>query len=462
MQASGTRAGAGLRALLALAFPMVLARASQAVITFADALQTKHLGPEAIAATATGGFNVYLFATLAGGTAFIVQSFVAQHVGRGERDATPRYAWYGMAIALIAQLAAVASLPAIHPLLEKIGYAPLVREEMTDYMQIRLMSVLAIVGVDALGNWYGGLGNTWMAMVAGVISMVAAIFFNWVFIDGNLGAPAMGVRGAALAAVIASYLSIAFLVVAFWRRWGMAVGGPAPARDRPLALSLRDLRRVIRFGLPNGLNWFLEFAAFQLFVNVVFAGLGPETQAAFNVVLAINTIGFMPAFGLATSGAILAGQSIGAGAKDAVWPTVRLTLLCTLAWMGFMGVVYLAVPHALIGAFASDATTPRFIEIGTLMLLISAAWQLFDATAMTLYETLRAAGDTTWTAIVRIILAWGLFTPVALIVVKVWDGGAVGAMLCLVGYLVLLALAFAYRFRSGRWRSIELIEPKLV
>jgi MATE family multidrug resistance protein len=417
---------------------------------------------EALAATATGGFNVYLFATLAGGTAFIVQSFVAQHVGRGERDLTPRYAWYGMAIALIAQFAALACIPAISPVLGWVGYGPVVHDEMRDYMAIRLCSVAAIVAVDALGNWYGGLGNTWMAMVAGVISMVTAIFFNWVLIDGHFGAPAMGVSGAALSAVIASWLSFAFLAVAFWRRWGMAVGGPAPARHLPLALSWRDLRRVVRFGLPNGLNWFLEFSAFQLFVNVVFAGLGAETQAAFNVVLALNTIGFMPAFGLATSGAILAGQAIGAGAKDAVWPTVRLTLACTLAWMGFMGIVYLVAPHALIGAFASAETTPRFIEIGTLMLLISAAWQLFDAVGMTLYETLRAAGDTTWTAVVRIILAWGVFTPVALIVVKVWNGGAVGAMLCLVGYLVLLSTAFAYRFRSGRWRSIELIEPKLV
>jgi len=96
------------------------------------------------------------------------------------------------------------------------------------------------------------------------------------------------------------------------------------------------------------------------------------------------------------------------------------------------------------------------------MLLISAAWQLFDATAMTLAETLRAAGDTFWTAAARLILAWLVFTPAAILVVMVWDGGPVGAMLCLVGYLGLLAAAFGYRFRTGAWRKIELIEPKLL
>jgi hypothetical protein len=56
----------------------------------------------------------------------------------------------------------------------------------------------------------------------------------------------------------------------------------------------------------------------------------------------------------------------------------------------------------------------------------------------------------------------GAPTPAAILVVLVWDGGAVGAMLCLVGYLALLAAALGYRFGSGAWRRIEVIEPKPV
>ena len=47
----------------------------------------------------------------------------------------------------------------------------------------------AVVGIEALGNWYGGLGNTWMQMIAGLITMVAAVIFNWLLIGGHLGAP---------------------------------------------------------------------------------------------------------------------------------------------------------------------------------------------------------------------------------------------------------------------------------
>ncbi len=446
---------APLRTLLRLAVPMVLARASQSVITFADAIQVKHLGVKAIAATATGGLNVMGLMILAMGTAFIVQSFVAQLSGRGDRDLAPRFAWYGLALALGAAVIAVALIPLVGPALALTGYSRELRTQMTDYMAIRMLSIGAAVGVEALGNWYGGLGNTWMQMIAGVITMVAAVILNWILIDGHLGAPAMGVPGAALASTIASFLGFGFLAIAFWRRWG---GAPTA---RATGLSLRELLRVLRFGLPNGLNWFLEFAAFQVFVNGVLASLGDETVAALNVVIAVNSISFMPAFGLASAGAILAGQAIGRDARHAVWPQVKITLLCTMTWMGVIGLVYAIFPAHVLSLFASEYSG-QLVAIGTTMLVISAAWQLTDAIGMTLAETLRAAGDTTWTAAARIVLAWAVFMPAAFLTVIRLHKGPIGAMLCLVGYLGLLALALAWRFKSGAWKRIELIEPKLV
>ncbi|HEY6178106.1 MAG TPA: MATE family efflux transporter [Kofleriaceae bacterium] len=446
---------ASLRTLLQLAAPMILARASQSVVTFADAIQVKHLGYQAIAATATGGLNVYGFVILPMGAAFILQSFASQLTGRGDGDQAPRFAWYGMAIALIAGLVAAAAIPLIGPLLSLTRYSPELRQLMTDYMAIRTTSVFAIVGVEALGSWYGGLGNTWMQMVAGLITMAAAVFFNWVLIDGHLGAPAMGVNGAALASTIASFLGFGFIAIGFWRRWG---GAP---RARATGVSLHELGRVMRFGLPNGVNWFFEFAAFQLFVNVVLANLGDATVAALNVVIAVNSISFMPAFGLASAGAILAGQAIGRGERAAVWPQVKVTLAFTMAWQGAIGVLYVVFPHDVLALFASERAGD-LVAIGTTMLVVSAAWQLTDAIAMTLAETLRAAGDTAWPATARLILAWLVFVPAAFLVVLRFAGGPNGAMLCLVGYLGLLAGALAWRFRGGAWKRIDLIEPRLV
>jgi MATE family multidrug resistance protein len=321
-------------------------------------------------------------------------------------------------------------------------------------MSIRMFSVIAIVGIEVLGNWYGGLNNTWMAMVCGVITMVVDLVLNFVLVYGYLGAPEMGVDGAALSTAIASWTGFAFLVVAFWARIG---GAP---RVKTTGLSRRELWRVVRFGLPNGLNWFLEFAAFQVFVNFVFGGLGDVPVAALNVVIAINSVSFMPAWGIATAGSILAGQAIGRGARDQVWSYVKITLACTMTWMTVIGIGYLLFPDELLSLF--DSGDPELVSIGVSMLVISALWQVFDAIGLTLSETLRAAGDTAWTAMMRLVLAWLVFMPLSYLVVGVLDGGPIGAMVCLVIYLALLAGALSYRFRSGAWRRIELIEPKLV
>jgi MATE family multidrug resistance protein len=450
---------ASLRALIALALPMVLTRSTQAVDTFADTYMVKDLGEDAIAATATGGINAFAPIILAMGTVFIVQSFVAQRVGRGERAETRRYAWYGLAIAVIAGVIAAALIPLIDPLLGLADYEPDVHVQMSSYLTIRMLSVAAVVGTEAIGNFYGGLGNTWMPLIASLIQMVINVAWNYVFIEGRFGAPAMGVDGAAWSSVVSTWVGLGFLALAFWRGWGRA---PKRTPGR-LGLSWRELRRVVRFGLPNGLNWFLEFAAFQVFINFVLADLGTTAVAGLNVVIAINMVSFMPAFGIASAGAILAGQAIGAGGKNAVWPLMKLTLKCTASWMIAVGLLYLIAPRDLIAVFApADAPVDALVAAGSAMLITSALWQAFDACAITLSETLRAAGDTTWTAGARIILAWAVFIPAAYLSVTVLGGGVVAAMLCLAGYIALLAAAFAWRFRSGKWKQIELIEPSLV
>ena len=436
--------------LLTLALPMVLARASQSVMTFADVIQVKDLGEKSIAAVATGGLNTMTFVMLPTGLTFIVQAFVAQLVGRGDLKDTRRFAWYGLGFALLAGLSSLIAIPFVRSVLGVMSYDADVRDLMASYMQIRLLSVFAAVGIEALGSWYGGLGNTWMAMIAGMITMFGAVIGNALLI------PHYGVDGAAIACVIATWLGFAFLALSFWRSWGRA-----PKQAGPLGLSKRELWRVFRFGLPNGLNWFIEFAAFDLFVNVVVAKLGAITVAALNIVIAVNSLAFMPAFGLATAGSILSGQAIGANEKDRVWSIVKLTMMCTIAWEGMMALIYLIAPQHVLHLFAPAGGGAALVATGAPMLMISAIWQVFDAIGMTLNETLRAAGDTAWTATVRVAIAWALFVPGSLLVVRVFGGGANGAMACLVGYLAILALVLAGRFRSGAWKKIQLIEPKI-
>ena len=445
-----------LRTLLTLAWPIVLARSTQAVVGFCDALMVAPLGERTLAAVTTGALNVLTFVMMPMGTMFILQSFAAQLRGRGELEAARRYAIYGLILATVAGAFAAAAIPWIDDVVSHLDLASGVAEEMTSYVRIRLLSIAAIVGVEALGNWYGGLGNTRISMIAGVATMIFNIAGNYVLIEPRWGLAGYGASGAALASVTSSWLGFLLVLVLFLRGYGH---GLPPSR---FVFRWPELVRLLRFGLPSGVNWFLEFAAFAFFINVVVAHLGTSVLAAFNVVFQINSISFMPAFGVASAGAILVGEAIGQRSKERVWPLVRLTLLVTCLWMFSVGLIYVFLPGPLIGLFEPEhKKTADLVAAGTVMLALCGIWQLFDAVAMTMTETLRAAGDTAWPMAARITLAWLLFAPLSWASVFWWGGGVVTVMVSIIVYIAVLALVLSYRFASGRWKDIELVEPSL-
>jgi MATE family multidrug resistance protein len=440
---------ATLRTLLTLAWPIVVSRATQVVVGIADAVMVSHLGEAALAATTTGATNAFLLFILPMGIVFVVASFSSQLFGGGDPGAARRYGWYGLAVAGGAALLALLLIPAVPWVLGQFSYAEDVRRLMTEYLAIRLLSAGAVVGQEALASYYGGLGNTRLPMRASVVAMVLNVAGNWVLIDGHLGAPALGVRGAALASALASWCAFAGLAAIFvWVR------RPA-ARVR---LRAAELLRLLRFGLPSGLNWFLEFLAYAFFVNVVVAGLGTTSLAALMAVIQVNSVAFMPAFGLASAGAILVGQAIGAGRKDAVPRTVALTYGVACGWQVLAGIAYLAAPELILSPFARDpASAEALVAAGRGMLVLSAAWQIFDAGAATLGEALRAAGDTAFMLWSRVVVAWAVFAPGSWISARVLGAGERVAVGWLVLYIAVLALVLLLRFQSGAWRRIELV-----
>lgn len=444
---------ATVKTLLTLAWPIVISRATQTVVGLFDALMVAHLGATALAATNTGALNAFAVMILPMGVTFIVSSFASQLFGKGDLAGARRYGWYGLMVAGFTAVLCLASIPFIDQALSHLDFTDELRSAMSVYLRIRLLSGGAAIGMEALGNYFGGLGRTRPAMVANVVLMTLNVVLCWVLIDGHLGAPAMGVAGSAWAATIATWLAFAGLFFYFWRE-----GDP---RHRA-TFKGPEFVRMLRFGFPSGVNWLVEFGAFLFFTNVVVAGLGTATLAAMNSVITLTSVSFMPAFGLASAGAILVGQAIGAGRKDDVPGVVRMAAGATLVWEGAMGVLCLLIPSLLIAPFARGDATGQVAALGARMLMVAAAWQLFDAVAMAVAEALRSAGDTLFPMVARIGIAWLVFVPGAWWSVKQLHWSEVGALFWMVVYLALLAVVVTLRFRSGAWRTMQLVEPTAV
>lgn len=449
MDAPAQPAEVSTAGLVRLAWPIVFSRLSQTVIGLSDAVFVAPLGPTALAAVATGAFNAFTLLILPTGVMYMVSSFTSQLQGRGDGRGARRFAWYGLGVALLTQLLCVAALPLVRPALGHLPYEASLQDLMASFLGVRLLGGGAQVGIEALGNYYAGLGRTRPGMVANLAAMVLNVLGNWVLIEGHLGAPALGVTGSALASALATTAAFLGFLAAF------LAGG---TRGQRLGLSWRELGRLLRFGVPAGFNWLLEFLGFMFFVDVVVAGLGTTALAAMNAVILVNTVSFMPAFGVASAGAILVGQAIGAGRLDQVPRAVRVTMRVAVAWQGLVGLAYLAVPGLLMAPFARGAGAAELTQVGARMLVVSAAWQVFDATANTLAEALRAAGDTLFPTLARLVLAWGVFAPGAYLSVTRLGWTEVGATAWLAGYIALLAGVLAWRYRGGAWRRVRLLE----
>ncbi len=450
MDGSAQPQRSGVGTLLGLAWPIMLSRSTQVVVGLSDCILVKHLGKSALAATSTGSINA--FAVMVGfmGTVFIVSSFASQMFGRGDRVGARRFAFYGLALAGITELVSLLARPVVPAILAHTDYTPEVRTLMESYLVVRLWSGGAVIGMEALANYYGGLGRTVLPMVASVTAMVLNVLLNIAFINGRWGAPALGVKGSALASTLATTIAFTLLLSVF------LVEGRAFPRPQ---LRFEEFKRVLRFGLPSGLNWFLEFFAFNFWVNVVVGGLGTVAVGAMMGVMQVNSFSFMPAFGLASGGAILVGQAIGAGRKDEVPGLVKMTFRTAAIWQVVVGFAYLLVPTLLLTPMAPDDAVEDFLSVGARILMLSAAWQLFDAAVNTTGEALRAAGDTSYLLKARLTVAWAIFVPGAYLTVKYLGWREVGAAFWLVAYLVVLAGVLFLRFRSGKWREVQLIDP---
>ncbi|GEM_PF-259801 len=443
----------GVHRLLALAWPIVVSRATQVVIGFSDAIMVAPLGEESLAAVTTGSINAFAWFVLPMGTVSIVSSFSSQLFGQNDLSGARRYAHYGLLTALAFGLISVVSIPLLPMLLAAFEYDAEVRSLITTYLQIRLWAAAPFVAMEGLGNYYGGIGNTRLPMKANVLAMVLNVALNWVLIYGHFGAPALGVAGAAWASVISTAVAAAAILVAF-------LGGVDRTVIAAKRSSGREWLRMLRFGLPNGINWFVEFAAFSFFVNVVVVDLGTTTLAAMMAVIQLNSIAFMPAFGLGSAGAILVGQAIGAARKDDVAPILRRTFAVAAIWMSIVGACYAIAPRLLLAPFNSG--NPTFLDVGAVMLVLSSGWQIFDAAGITISEALRAAGDTAFCMWARVSIAWIVFVPMSWLAVKMLGGGAVAAIGSLILYLFVLSIVLFLRFRSGAWRRIILTEPPLL
>ena len=177
------------------------------------------------------------------------------------------------------------------------------------------------------------------------------------------------------------------------------------------------LRRLLRFGGPTGLQLLVEVAGFTLFLLLV-GNLGEDAMAATTLAFNVNTLAFMPMFGLGIALSTIVGQQLGRNNAGLATRATWTALWMAMVYMGAWALVYVLLPDVLLMGHAAGTPPAEFLPLRALtvvLLRFVAVYCLFDALNMVFSAALKGAGDT------RFIMTTSLvMTPMPLL--AAWAG----------------------------------------
>lgn len=445
----------GYRQVLRVSLPLVASLASSTVMQFTDRMFLSRYSMEAIAAAVPASFANMLFLLAAMGISGYAGVFIAQFVGAGQPQRVGAVLWQALRIAIVAGIVLMLLCIPAPWLFGLAGHSHGVLLLELEYFNVLMIgSVFALVS-NALGCFYSGRGFTRPLMLANIAGAIINIPLDYALIYGKLGLPELGIFGAGLATALGwVFMTVLLGLMVFTRKnnrrfhvW------------KGRALDSELIRRMLRFGMPSGVNVFLEMMAATLFVFAV-GRLGDIELAASNVVFSINAVAFLPMLGFNLGASILVGQAMGAKNPQGARFVAINTMHVGMIWMGIMIAIFLLFPGQLIDMFAvgGDPATHALVrQTGTVLMYFLALYCAMDAVSLVYGGALKGAGDT-WFLLWVMLSSCVLFMLIP-VIYMFWSGTATLVALwgCFSVYIGVVGLIMIVRFFRGSWMRIKVL-----
>jgi MATE family multidrug resistance protein len=223
------------------------------------------------------------------------------------------------------------------------------------------------------------------------------------------------------------------------------------------SLDLKILRRLWRLGSPGGLEMFLNVAAFNLFL-LMFQSYGIAEGAAATIVFNWDILSFIPMIGLHVAVISLIGRFVGARDMARTNEVMTAAFSIALAYSAVLAVVYITCRFPLVEVFAppsGDFSAVR--ELAPFMMIGLSSYVMADAIILVSGGVLRGAGDTRWLMVASVSLHWAMLVAQFLII-RVFELNPRVSWLAFVMLVFAIALVYALRLKSGRWRDPDKLE----
>lgn len=252
------------------------------------------------------------------------------------------------------------------------------------------------------------IGKNQYSLYSTIIGLCINLVGNYLFINGNLGFPAMGVVGAAIATVIARIVSVFYLIYIIYKNKLPMAGN----FQELFKLSWSFIAKALKISLPVFGHEIMWVTGVSMYV-IIYGRIGTEATAAIQVVKSISNLVFTLVFGLSSGTAAIIGQEIGAGNEENAYKYgVELLKISLVIGTAVALFVYAICPVVLILMKVDSAIYPLARQIvfsEGILIIIKTTGTLF------IVGVLRAGGDTLWTMFADLIPLWTFAIPLTYI-----------------------------------------------
>lgn len=404
-----------LRRMLAVALPVAIQFLISTSINMADTVMISSLGDASIAAVGLVNQFVFFFLIVVFGISSAGAVFYAQHFGHDDLPGVRRF------LVISLQLSTIIAIP--FTVICLLWPQTIMRFLIPDLEVIAIgVGYLRIVALTFIFTGLSQSFNTVLRTVnrnkeplaVSTLTFFTNVFFNYIFIFGHFGAPALGAVGAGVGTLIARILEVLFLGVLVFK------GRKGHADVRPVRLHRFDpegIRRYFKIALPI-ITAETLWSFGQLLFAIAYARIGKEATAAIQLTATIQNVFFILTNAISSAAAVVIGQTLGANEHDKSLLYSGYFIQLTLLIGALSAVILILLPDLLLAIYSGLA--PELYQSARLLLIIRGAFIVFRfVNGMLFVGILRPGGDTKVPLYLEIFTMWVYAIPAAFFCVLV-------------------------------------------
>ena len=425
--------------MLALAMPIMSGMLGHMLIGLADTIMVGHVGVVPLAAAAFVNAVTHLPLIFALGLLASVSVMSSQAFGARQKRESGEVFRHGLVLATVSGLASAMIVIALLPALPLFKQPAEVIAECKPYLVLFAVSIVPALIAHVGKQFCESLNRPWAPTFIMLGGVLLNVLLNWVFIYGHWGSPAMGLRGAGWATVLArSAIALGLLVY--------IVKSTSFKEHLPVGwftgLHFARLSRMLQLGWPVGAQHLLEVSAFA-FAAIMMGWISADAIAAHQIAITCAATSFMFALGTGMATCIRVGHAWGAGQHARMRRIGFIGVTLSAALMAGFALLFVVAGEPLARVFTSSAAV---VSLTVQLLVVAAVFQLADAVQIAAISALRGLADVRVPAIIAALAYWVVAVPLGYALAFPGQMDAVGIWIGLALGLVIAAVSLLWRF----------------